>query len=421
MPVNILVLTSAYPKFDGDSTAPFMASICEHVAARGHSLHVVLPEHSEWARPPVERNIHFHPYRYSPWRGWTPWGYAQSLEEGVRLKRRLYAVAPAVFLSARHACRRLTATRRFDVIHAHWAVPNGVIASGVSRKREVPLVLTLHGSDISVAEQKPWFARLARSAFDRARVITAPSDDLLRRARRLGATGDLERVPWGADPEVFRPDPEGAQRVRRSHGLADDDVLVVGIGRFVRWKGFDDLVAAVAKGREQVPALKLVLVGDGDARGELEAQVSRLGLGNAVAFAGMAERADVNAYLSAADVVAVPSVHANGFVDGQPTVALEAMAVGKPLVVTRVGGLPDLVREGENGLIVEERDPDALSSAIVALAGDGQRRAAMGAAGRERVRGELNWDTVADRLVHVYELAQTARDRPSPSAIPTPP
>ena len=95
--MNILFLTSAYPKFDGDSTAPFIGSITEHVAARGHTVHVVLPEHAEWARPPVEGNIHFHPYRYSPSRSWTPWGYAQSLEGGVKLRRRLYALAPSVY------------------------------------------------------------------------------------------------------------------------------------------------------------------------------------------------------------------------------------------------------------------------------------------------------------------------------------
>jgi glycosyltransferase involved in cell wall biosynthesis len=149
-------------------------------------------------------------------------------------------------------------------------------------------------------------------------------------------------------------------------------------------------------------------VGEGDIRGELEAQVAELGLTDSVSFAGMAVRDDVNAYLSAADIVAVPSVHANGFVDGQPTVALEAMAASKPLVVSRIGGLPDLVQAGTNGLIVEERDPDALARAIVSLAGDATARVAMGAAGRARVERELNWDTVADRLIRIYESASAS-------------
>jgi glycosyltransferase involved in cell wall biosynthesis len=388
-----------------------MASITEHVAERGHTVHVILPEHAEWARPSSEGNIHYHPYRYSPSRAWTPWGFAQSLESGVKLRRRLYALAPAVFASARYACGALTKAERFDVIHAHWAVPNGFIAAGVSDRRDLPLIVTLHGSDISVAEQKPWFARLARRAFSRAATITAPSDDLLRRAAALGATGDLERIPWGADPALFRPDRDAAQRVRRKHGLEETDVVVLGVGRFVRWKGFDDLITSVARAREKMPSLRLVLLGDGDVRGELESQVAALDLGDVVVFPGMARRDEVKAYLSAADIVAVPSVHSDGFVDGQPTVALEAMATARPLVVTRVGGLPDLVREGTNGLVVAERDPDALAEAIVTLAGDAERRTAMGAAGRTLVRDELNWDAVADRLIDVYRRAASGTTR----------
>ena len=410
--MNILALTSAYPTSEQDHTAPFIASIVEHVAALGHTVHVVLPEYANWARPRVEGNVHFHPYRYSPSRSWTPWGYAQSLEGGVKLKRRLYAFAPLVYASAAHTCRRLTASERFDVVHAHWLIPNGVIAAGVSRRRDLPLVISLHGSDISIVERKPWLARPARSAFARASAITAPSDDLLERASRLGATGDLSLLPYGADPARFRSDPKAAQRVRERHGLADEDVVVLGIGRFVRWKGFDDLIASVGQAREQVPALRLVLVGDGDLRGELESQATNVG-DAAVSFAGMATQDEVNAYLSIADLVAVPSVHASGFVDGQPNVALEAMAAGKPLVVTNVGGLPALVRGEECGLIVDERDREALAAAIVALAQAPERRAAMGAAGRERVQKELNWDAYAERLVDVYERAIRREDRPA--------
>jgi glycosyltransferase involved in cell wall biosynthesis len=403
--LNILALTSAYPKFDGDSTAPFMASITEHVAARGHTVHVVLPEHAEWARPASEGTVHYHPYRYSPARAWTPWGFAQSLEGGVRLRRQLYVVAPAVLVSARRTMRRLLARERIDVVHAHWVVPNGFIAATAGARRGAPLVVTLHGSDVSLAERKPWLGHLARRTFSEVAVVTAPSRDLLERASTLGARGELELIPWGADPAVFRPDSHSGALARSRHGVGPDDVLVLGVGRFVRWKGFDVLLASVARASQRVSGLKLVLVGDGDIRAELETLVSRLDLSRAVSFAGMAVRDDVNAYLAAADIVAVPSVHADGFVDGQPTVALEAMAAAKPLVVTGVGGLPDLVRHGENGLVVPERDPDALAAAIIDLAQDPQRRAAMGAAGRARVERELNWDTVAERLISVYERA----------------
>ena len=399
-----LALTSAYPKRKDDPTAPFIGSITEHVAALGVTTHVVLPEHAEWARPRVEGRIHFHPYRYSPIRSWTPWGYAQSLEGGVKLRRQLYAVAPVVYASARRTCRRVTSTVDVDLVHAHWLVPNGVIGGSVARRRDLPLVISLHGSDVSIVERKPWLAPLARRAFGCAAVVTAPSNDLLDRASRLGARGDLKLMPYGAEYGEFAPDPEGARHLRQRYGFDADDVVVLAVGRFVRWKGFDDLIASIGRARTQNPALKLLLVGDGDSRSELERQAADLDA-QAVTFAGVVTRDEINAYFQASDLVAVPSVHADGFVDGQPNVALEAMAAGKPLVVTNVGGLPALVDGGQNGFIVDERDPRALADALLSLAAAPDRRIAMGVAGQTRIRDELNWNEYAKRLLEIYTAA----------------
>jgi glycosyltransferase involved in cell wall biosynthesis len=269
-------------------------------------------------------------------------------------------------------------------------------------------VVSLHGSDVSVSERQRALGRAARWSFARGAAVTAPSRDLLERARALGAVEPLELIPYGADPDAFALEREAGRTIRRRLGLADDDVAVLGIGRFVHWKGFDDLVDAIGRARERAPGVRLVLVGDGDLRTELEARVSALELGGLVTFTGMAAREDVPVYFAAADVVAVPSVHYAGYVDGLPNVALEAMASGKPLVATRVGGLPSVVDHGENGLLVDEHDPQALAEAIVALAHDPDLRARMGAEGRRRIRAEHNWDAVAERFVAVFERAAAA-------------
>ena len=113
-----------------------------------------------------------------------------------------------------------------------------------------------------------------------------------------------------------------------------------------------------------------------------------LGAADSVIFAGMVERHEIPAYLAVADIVVVPSVRYEGYVDGLPNVALEAMAAGKPLVATRVGGLPELVRPGETGLLVEEKDADELADAIVTLARDPNA----GANGRQRPNADPRLD-----------------------------
>lgn len=407
--MNVLALTSSYPRFEGDPTAPFVEAITRHVAALGHPTHLVLPESSEWSRPRSEDGITYHPYRYSPRRAWTPWGYSASLEGGVRIKPALYALAPAVAASALRTCARIVAHEPIDLVHVHWVVPNGPLGALVAGRSGLPLVVSLHGSDVSVAHRSRWLGRAARWSFERAVAVTAPSDDLLDRARALGASGRLELVPYGVDSAAFRPNEEAGMRLRKELGLSREHVAVVGVGRFVAVKGFEYLIDAIAHARASTKSVRLVLVGDGDLAAELRMRVAGHGLGDAVTFAGMVSPADVPGYLALADLVAVPSVHHEGYVDGLPNVALEAMGVGKPLVATHVGGLPAVVEEGRTGLLVAERDTEALASAILELAADSELRREMGAAARARVVGELTWEAVAKRFEAVY-LAVLGRE-----------
>jgi glycosyltransferase involved in cell wall biosynthesis len=137
--------------------------------------------------------------------------------------------------------------------------------------------------------------------------------------------------------------------------------------------------------------------------------VRALGVADSVVLAGAADRSEIPAYMAAADIVAVPSVRFGGYVDGLPNVALEAMAAAKPLIASRVGGLPELVRDGENGVLVAEKDSRALADAIVVLAGDASLRDRLGANGRDEIREARSWASVAERFVAIYESVATHR------------
>ena len=401
--MKVLAITSSYPRYEGDPTAPFIESIVRSVAAQGHTVHVLLPQHREWSRPASEGSVHYHHYRYSPRRSWTPWGFSESLQGGVQIRKPLYALAPVVLASATRAARTLLAAGGFDVVHVHWVVPNGPIGALAAPARRVPLVISLHGSDVAVSERSRAIGRATRWSFARAAAVTAPSDDLLERAARLGATGMLERVPYGADVGAFEISRDAADAMRRRLGFGSEHVVVAGVGRLVSVKGFEYLVDAHAEALASVPQLRLVLVGDGDLRAELEARVRALGVADSVVLTGTADRSEIPVYMAAADIVAVPSVRFGGYVDGLPNVALEAMAAGKPLVASRVGGLPELVRDGENGVLVAEKDSRALADALVALAGDpGLRRTTRRERARRRSGGRGAGTRLAERFVEIY-------------------
>jgi glycosyltransferase involved in cell wall biosynthesis len=402
--VNILVLTSTYPKFEGDSTAPFIESLVRHTAQLGHEVHVVVPQHRDWNRPAAENGVYFHPFRYSPIRSWTPWGYAQSLQGGTRLRRLLYALAPGVALSAAHTCSRVARERRIDVIHAHWLIPNGPIAARAARHRKLPLVVTAHGSDVALAERTRWSRGLAAWTIDRADVTTAASRHLLERLADLrDGSGSLELVPLGTDLGAFHPDEATAMRRREQLGVDAGDLLVLGIGRLVELKGFEYLIRALALARESAPHVRLVVAGEGDARDQLVALARSLDLVDSVTFVGAVRRNEVPSYFAASDVVAIPTVlDPDGFVEGLGYVALEAQAAGKPVVASRVGGLPEAVRDGETGILVAERDPGALANAIVALANDAELRRRLGENARARALLAPSWDDVARMWAALY-------------------
>jgi glycosyltransferase involved in cell wall biosynthesis len=320
----------------------------------------------------------------------------------------LYALAPVVAASAVWTVRRLLGTGEFDLVHVHWVVPNGPIGAVAATRQRVPLVTSLHGSDVAVSERSRALARATRWSFGRSAATTAPSDNLLERARRLGAAGLLERVPYGADVSAFEVAAEAAAEVRRHLGYGNEHVIVAGIGRMIPVKGFEYLVEAHSVAVAVVPELRLVLVGDGAERRELEKRVRALGVSETVVLRGAAPPAAIPGYLAAADIVSVPSVHHGGYVDGLPNVALEAMAAGRPVVGSRVGGIPELVRDGENGLLVPEKDAAALAAALVTLARDPALRARLGGTGRAEIRAQRSWDTVGKRFVEVFERVLSA-------------
>jgi glycosyltransferase involved in cell wall biosynthesis len=420
--VNICMLTSSYPKYPGETTAPFIEEIAAGLVRRGHTVHVVAPFHRDVRRAPVERGVHLHFFRYSPTERLNVWGYAESLHADVSVKSRTLMAAPLALGASLRALLRVTSAEQdqhdpdssfyarrspFDLIHAHWVLPNAVPAALAARLRGLPLVISLHGSDIFLAEQAVPLALTAGMTMRSAAMVTACSGDLRERAVRLGAPpAHVEVIPYGVDPQAFRPDAAAAAEVRAELGLPAAAPLIVTVSRLVYKKGLTYLLEAFPAVLAEHPCATLVLAGYGDLRDELERRAHELGVAAHVRFPGQLERARAARYISAADVYVVPSVRdQRGNVDGLPNALLEGMGAARPIVASCVAGIPEVITDGEHGLLVPERDPHALAAAISRLLGDRALAARLGAAARRRITTELTWDQTAARFEAVYRRA----------------
>jgi glycosyltransferase involved in cell wall biosynthesis len=293
--------------------------------------------------------------------------YGHGVVGNLRRRPWLALLVPPMLVSFARAARR--AAREADLVHAHW-LPAGVVAAAAGR----PFVVQLWGTDVELARRAPW---LARRVLRRARLVICASHELAGAARELGAR-TVRVIPSGVDVPDAVTEP-------------DDPPHVLYAGRLSEEKGVLELVEA-ARG------LPLVVAGDGPLRDRVP---GALGWVAHDELLGLYERAAV---------VVCPSRR-----EGFGVVCAEAMSYGRPVVASAVGGLRDLVVDGETGLLVPPRDVPALRAALERLLGDPELRRRLGTAAREGAREALSWDRSVSLTLQAYEDAlPTARLRLRP-------
>jgi glycosyltransferase involved in cell wall biosynthesis len=281
--------------------------------------------------------------------------YGHGVVGNLRRRPWLALFVPGLLASFVRAARRVDA----DLLHAHW-LPAGWVASRSGK----PYVVQVWGTDVELARRAPW---LVRGVLRRAKLVIAASTALAQAASLLGAR-DVRVIPSGVDlPAEIGPEADPPE--------------VLYAGRLSEEKGVLELVEATR-------GMRLVVAGDGPLRARVPAA------------RGFVPNDELQGLYARAAVVTCPSRR-----EGFGVACLEAMAHGRPVVATRVGGLRDLVVDGETGLVVPPRDPEALRAALRRLIADPDLRRRLGAAGRQRARERFSWDAVTSAVVDAYAEA----------------
>ncbi len=400
----VVMVATSYPRFPGDGIGSFMEPIAKGVAARGHEVHLVAPWHPAITRGKVEDGVFFHFFHYAPVASLNVFGYASGLRADTEVRSAAWAVAPMALAAGTFKAWRVADKKRATIVHGHWVVPGGAMADLARRSR--PLVVSVHGSDVFLAERSGVVRRAAARVFRHASHVTACSDDLRDRSISLGAArATTETLPYGVDSVRFAPSVAARAEVRQALGLGDVPV-VFSAGRLVSKKGFEFLIDATASLTASYPGLRVLIAGDGDLRSGLAARAARHGTAS-ITFLGAKTQDEVARLAAASDVIAVPSVHdAAGNVDGLPNFALEALASATPVVVTNAGGLVQAVTDGVTGRVVREQDSAALAGAIAELLAQPDRAKRLGMAARAAVEQSFGWGRVAARFEAIYDDAR---------------
>jgi glycosyltransferase involved in cell wall biosynthesis len=382
----LLVLTSTFPKRLNDTTPPFVFELCRHLLAH-FDVTVLTPAATNAPEADTLQGIEVQRFHYF---------WPRSLErltdgamlENLRRSPWLFLQAPFLVLFELVAALRLARATRPDVIHAHWFVPQGIVAVLVGRILRIPVVLTAHGGDVYGLRGR-LLDTLRKAVASRCDAVTVVSRDMATALPHVTSRrGDRPKVmPMGVDTHRF-------SRERARNGDSEQSVLFV--GRLAKKKGVEYLIRGFPDVLARHPDARLLVVGDGPCRGELETLSRQLRLGDHIRFAGAQPPAALPQFYRSSRVFVLPSVvAASGDTDGLPVVLLEAMAAGCPLVGTSVGGIPDVMVHGRTGLLVEPGAPAALAAAINQVLDSPAEANRMGALAQRWVRRKLDWRQVA--------------------------
>ncbi|MDP2362117.1 MAG: glycosyltransferase [bacterium] len=416
--MRILALTHTYPRFPADTNGPFVRFLMDELARRGHEVRILTAWDRGFDPAELERDLdgrgraraRLSAYRYAPWDAWHLLGYSRTIREDVRLRTRMLLLSPLMLAAGARALRRAAQEFRPDLLHAHWFLPNAFMAAGVARRLGLPLVATLHGSDVFVAEKGWPFSHMTRVALRATTRLTSCSPELRDRVCALGLDRRRSHViPYAADPGLLEGgiDPAAAARMRERLLAGAPGPLVLALGRLVWKKGFHVLLEALPPLRAQHPGLRVAIAGEGDLAERLKTMVRERGLQLVVDFPGRLSREEVGPAMAACDLFVMPSVHDEaGNVDGLPNVILEAMAARRAVVASEVAGIPLAVRHGVTGLLAAPDDPRSLKQALRLALSDAEVRRRWGEAGRALIESELNWPAVAARYEEIYRLAR---------------
>ncbi|HJU16654.1 MAG TPA: glycosyltransferase [Stellaceae bacterium] len=347
---------------------------------------------------------------FEPWR--PPRRFAERIVNAVwhrchrwRIRSRARVVLPLRVEDRRRVIGFFDLYRP-DVVLAEYG-SMGCLLVQSCRRAGVPLFVHFHGYDASIVLRDRRRVRQYRSLFRSASGIIVPSRFLAQKLADIGCpTSRLHTSPYGVDTRVFSPASYTKQR------------RLVAVGRLVEKKAPHLSIQAFAHIAHQYPGTRLDIVGDGPLAAQCQALIAALGLCNRIQMHGAQNREFVAQLMKEGLLFVQHSVTAaDGDAEGLPVAILEAMASGLPVISTRHAGIPEAVADGITGLLVEEKDVDAMACAMDELLGNPARAASMGAAGRERVLAYFTREMARDRLRAIMRLRPSAKWAPELGAI----
>ena len=388
---KVLVIGSVYPRFHEDAEVPWLRTSIAHLKKAGLDIQVLAPAYKGLKSHEID-GVKVNRFRYAPAK-WEFLTHEEGAPSKMANKPWLQLLAIPYIISGFFKCIKICRKFKPDIIHAHWPFPHAYIALGAAKLFRIPLVLNFHGAELLLIRKKKWVKPLLKFAISQAQAVFANSSFTASKIKALRNV-DVEWSPYGTTLETGTGNAE-------PHPI-NSKFKILFVGRHIERKGIRYLIeAAKYLPRDQ---FEIRIVGVGDLTDELKKLASESkDLPAEIVFTGkLSPEALANEYKTA-NVFTLPAiVDSKGDTEGLGVVLIEAMELGLPIVASNVGGIPDVVIDGETGILVPEKDPEALANAYKRLAAEPELVKRLLAGAQKRIAECFTWDGIIQRQIEVY-------------------
>lgn len=393
---TILTMASTFPRWKNDTTPSFVHGLSRRLANKYRKILVLAPHSENASKHEFLDGLEVYRFQYFYPSGLQRLAYGAGIIPNAISSFAAKLNIPFFLLSEYIAAKKLIDKYKPDIIHAHWIVPQGILAA-FAKINKSKLIVSVHGSDLFPLKNS-LFKSLQRAALKNCDACTVNSEatknEIIRRFSEY--KNKVRVIPMGVDTRLF-----SKRNVKSKFKDYSNQKIVLFTGRLNEQKGIEYLIKSMTIVNKKIRNARLLIIGEGEYRNEMQKLADSLRVKN-IEFIGSVPHQKLADYYNLADVFVLPAVTSRIGTEGQGLVLLEAMACGTAVIGTKTGGIKFIIKNIQNGLLARERDESDLAENIIKVISDSRLRQKLSKNGIEFVRQNYSWETIVKKFDKLY-------------------
>ncbi|MEK6943396.1 MAG: glycosyltransferase family 4 protein [Nanoarchaeota archaeon] len=393
---NVLVMASTFPRYSGDSTPRFVFDLSKRLIS-AFNIVALAPHDKNSLKIEKMEGLDVRRFAYFKPESMQKICYGGGIIPNMKNSLLATIQMPFLIISEFFAAKKIIKNERINLVHAHWMLPQGLVGVWLKKIYNVPLIVTIHGSDLFPLKNRMLMG-LQRFVCKNADFITAnkaAADELVSRFPEFKEK--IAVIPMGVDIDIFK------KRAIKKPAKYSKNKLLVFVGRLSDQKGLQYVIEAMPAILSHDDSVKLIVIGEGPYEKELRQKIKLNSVQGNVDFLGALPSSDVSKYYNMADIFILPSLSNKTGTEALGLSLLEAMSSGCAVIGTDVGGIKFVIKNSVNGIIIKQKSSDKISKAVVSLLDNPKKRELLGKNASAFVKNNYSWQEISKKFEDLYK------------------